>query len=156
MELVAYLTASVIISWYLDKKSKIGNVAFSILFTVILGFYVVISETIASFFPAGNEFARVLAELRESVDASCGVASAGQVVRTTMFVVAAGTGAYFLYQILAFVNRFFVKHLAKVFIRPSVTCGLPAYPLPLSSNVVAPQGPIAQSRIYIEFGVLRN
>ena len=156
MELVAYLTASVIISWYLDKKSRIGNVAFSILFIVVSSFYLITSHTFVTYLPGNSDFTKFVLSLKESVDEAYGLASAREVVFFTMFCIASGTTAWVAYWVLAFIYRFLVKQIAKVFVRPSVTGGLFDFPLPLSSNVVTATEPIAQTRTYIKFGVLRN
>lgn len=156
MEIAAFLVGSIWLSSYLDKKSKVGNVAFSILFTFVLAFFVATSDKIAAMLPANSQFTYYLAEFRDAIDSTYSVASIGEIVRVVMASVTVIACIAFVCMVVPQIYRFIAKQIAKVFVRTSVTAGLPSAPLSLSSNVVVPVARFAQTRTYIKLGVLRN
>ncbi len=156
MELVAYLVASIIISNYLEKKSKVGNVAFSILFTVLLGFYLVVSPSFRSILPEGIYFTEGLVVFREALDETFGLVSAVRVINFSMLLVVASAALYGAYVFLGMLGRLFVRCISRALIKPYVTGELVRPSSIGSSSVVALPAPIAQTRTYIKLGVLRN
>ena len=156
MEFVAYLIASIAIAAYLDKKSKVGNVSFSILFTVVSFFYMIISQRFLSYLPTSGNLYGFLIAMRGAVEANYGLASAGSIVVVAMMAIVAIAAAYALYNIGLVISAFAKKHFPVIFVRSYLLGGLPYLPNFVSSNLVDRPAPLAKTRTYLKLGVLRN
>lgn len=156
MEFTAYLIASIAIAAYLDKKSKAGNVSFSILFTVVSFFYMAISQRFLSYLPSDGYLYAFLVSMRGAVEANYGLASAGAIVRFVMMAVVVIASALALYQVGTVVLAFVEKHFPSILVRTYLFGKIPHFPNFDSSNVVGRSAPLAKTRTYLKLGVLRN
>ncbi len=156
MEFAAYLIASVAVAAYLDKKSKTGNVAFSILFIFQSAFYLVITRHLDSYLSLNTTFIEAMEIFRSSVDKTFGLVSAGTVIRLSMFAVVGVACLGALYFIYSIAIDFIVKHFSTEYVRPYFVGDLSRLFESSSSIVDASAVPLAARRTYIKFGVLRN
>lgn len=156
MEFAAYLIASIAIAAYLDKKSKTGNVSFSILFTGLSFFYLVISPRFLSYLPSNGSLYGFLVSIRGAVETNYGLTSASSIVRLAMMVIVAIAVALSLYRVGSVISAFAKKHFPAILVRTYLLGEIPHFPNFVSSNLVDREAPLAKTRTYLKLGVLRN
>ena len=155
MEFLAFILASVVLSRILEKRSRVGSVAFSILFAFLFVFRLMSSREFMNAMPFSDAYKESIAVFQNATNEVAGI-SAIQMIRLTMGLTISVTVVWSIILVAPAINHIitvgFTRHALKQFFTGELT-----HPSPVPmSNSVARFAPIAKTHTYLEFGVLRN